>query len=328
MKICIYGAGTVGGHFAVRLLRAGEDVSIIARGPHLEAVRQDGLKLLTGDETIHVKPRATHDPEEIGQQDLVIVTLKGPSLPGIVGPIKALLKEETPIVFAMNGIPWWYFYGIDRPGEERRIELLDPGNRWWNEIGPERAVGGVVYSANIMKAPGVIRNNSTGRNRLIIGEPDSKDSARCGQINRVLDRAGLADPVAVDIRQKIWYKLLGNIAFAPICTLTASTISEVVSDKALRALCLEIMNEAVAVAAALGVKLDADIEERVDGGKRMSAHKPSMLQDFELKRPMEIPSVLSTPQAFARMAGVPTPGLDMLIALLNRRVRAAGIDSP
>ena len=327
MKICIYGAGAVGGHFAARLAQAGEDVSIIARGPHLEAVQQNGLKLLLADETIHVRLKATHDPSEIGKQEVVIVTLKGPSLPGIVDQIKALLDDETAIVFAMNGIPWWYFYGIDRPGEERRIELLDPGSRWWKEIGPKRAVGGVVYSANIMAAPGVIRNNSIRRNLLIIGEPDGSVSARCGRINSALGRAGLAGPAVEDIRNRIWAKLLGNIAFAPICTLTASTISAVVTDEALRALCIEIMKEAVAIAEALGLKLDIDLEERVDGGKRMSAHKPSMLQDFELKRPLEIPSILTAPQAFARMTGVPTPRLDTLIALLKRRVRSAGLDS-
>lgn len=325
MKICIYGAGAVGGHFAARLARAGEDISIISRGPHLEAIKQNGLKLLVGDETIHVRLKATHDPNEVGRQDVVIVTVKGPSLPGIVDNIKTLLDDETPIIFAMNGIPWWYFYGLDDPGRERRIDILDPGNRWWNEIGPERVVGGVVYSANIVVEPGVVRNNSFRHNQLIIGEPDGSISERCKRINAALDGAGLASPVVDDIRHKIWMKMLGNIAFAPVSTLTSSATADIISDAALRTLCTKIMEEAIAIADALGVRLGINPEERVNSISKISTHKSSMLQDFELGRPMEIHSILSTPQTFGRMKGVPTPNLDIVTALLKQRARSAGL---
>ena len=226
----------------------------------------------------------------------------------------------------MNGIPWWYFYGFDDPGRERRIDSLDPGNRWWDEIGPERAVGGVVYSANTVVEPGVVRTNSSGRSRLLIGEPNGSVSERCKRINAALDRAGLADPVVDDIRHRIWAKLLGNIAFAPVCTLTSATIADVISDAALRTLCIKIMEEAAAIADTLGIKLDIDLEERVNSAGRITTHRPSMLQDFELGRPMEIPSILSTPQTFGRMAGVPTPQLDTVIALLKQRSHSAGLN--
>jgi 2-dehydropantoate 2-reductase len=325
MKICIYGAGAVGGHFAVRLAQAGEEISVVARGSHLNAIKENGLKLLVEDEIIHVRLNATHDPHEAGVQDLVIVTVKSPSLPSVVDNIKPLLNDETPIIFAMNGIPWWYFYGLDEPGKERRFDIIDPGNRWWNEIGPERAVGGVVHSANIIVEPGVVRNNSPKKNLLIIGEPNGSISKRCKSINATLDRAGLSGTVVDDIRYKIWTKLLGNIAFAPICTLTSSTIADVKSDKDLRALAIKIMREAVDIANALNIKLDVDPGERINSGMKSMDHKPSMLQDFELGRPMEIPSILLTPQRFGRMTGVPTPNLDIIISLLKMKAKKAGL---
>ena len=325
MKICIYGAGAVGGHFAARLAQAGEDVSVIARGSNLDAIKQNGLKLLVGDETIHVRPKAAQDPVEIGTQDVVIVTVKGPALPGIVDGIKALIDEDTPIVFAMNGIPWWYFYGLDAPGKERRLDIIDPGNRWWNEIGPRHAVGGVVNSANVVIAPGVVRYNSVKSSVLRIGEPDGSISDRCRRINEALSRAGVAVPVADDIRREIWTKLLGNMAFAPVCSLTSSNILDVASDAALRKLCIAIITEAIVIADALGTKIDVDPEQRIGGPGKLSAHKPSMLQDLELERPMEIDSILSVPQAFGRMTGVPTPNLDLVLALLKQRARSAGL---
>lgn len=298
MKICIYGAGAVGGHIATRLAQAGEDITVIARGSHLNAIKKNGLKLLVEDEIINVRLKATDNPHDIGNQDLVILTVKGPSLQSILDDIKVLLDSETPIIFAMNGIPWWYFYGLDEPGRERRLDILDPGNRWWNEIGPKRALGGVVYSSNIIIEPGVVRNNSPKKNMLIIGEPNGSISKRCKSINTALNRVNLPVTVVDDIRRKIWTKLLGNIAFTSICTLTSSTTDDVRSDKDLRTLAIKIMKEAVVIADALGVKLDIDLEERIDGGIK-SAHKPSMLQDFELGRPMEIGSILLIPQRFA-----------------------------
>mgnify|MGYP003338533563 CR=1 FL=1 len=238
MKICIYGAGAVGSHFAAKLANAGETVSVVARGPHLEAIARDGIQLLTEGKEILAKLSATDDAREFGHQDLVIVTLKAPSLAGIVDAVKPLLGTDTPIIFAMNGIPWWYFYGLDAPGQERRLDKLDPGGRWWDEIGPERVIGGVVYSANEVTAPGVVENRST-RNQLRIAEPTGESSERVARINEVFEKVAMAAPVA-DIRATLWEKLLGNIAFGPIACLTGANISELRADPALAHLATKI----------------------------------------------------------------------------------------
>lgn len=324
MNICIYGAGAVGGNFAARLARAGRDITVIARGPHGEAINKKGLKLLVRDETFHADLKVTDDPRSVGPQDLVIVTLKGPSLSGIVDPIKSLLKKETPIIFAMNGIPWWYFYGFDEIGKERRIDMLDPGNRWWDEIGPQRALGGVIYSANIIVEPGVIRNNSPGRNLLIVGEPGGAISKRCEHIKAVLECDGLAINLEKHIRSKIWDKLLGNLSVAPICTITSSPTNEVLSNQELKELASNIMMEAITVAGAMDIELDIDIDARIKTVMKLK-HKPSMLQDFEQGRPLEFSSILLTPQRLGKMAGVSTPYLDTVISLLKQKSLSAGL---
>ena len=322
MKICVYGAGAVGAHFAARLADAGEEVSVIARGPHLEAIRKNGIVVEGGERTVKANVVATSEPAELGVQDLVIVTVKGPSPPGILDGVKALLGPETPVIFGMNGIVWWYFYGLDPNGRERHIERLDPGGRWWNEIGPARAIGAVVYSANEVLRPGVVYNGSPERNELRIGEPDGTRSDRVAHINAVLEGAHMTREVA-DIRQALWEKLLGNIAFAPIACLTGSTIGQIIADDELRAVAENLMTEAIAIAAALGTELGLSAQERLRN-VRATGHKPSMLQDLELERPMEVDSIAAVPQELARMTGVATPHLDQAVALLKQRARLAG----
>ncbi len=324
MKICIYGAGAVGGNFATRLALAGKDITVIARGRHFEAIKKNGLTLLERDKEFNVRLKVSDNPRHIDPQDLVIVTVKAPSLSDLVDPIKTILHKDTPIIFAMNGIPWWYFYGLDEAGQERRIDILDPEDRWWVEIGPQKAIGGVIYSANVVVEPGVIRNNSPDRNLLIVGEPNGSTSKRCELIKSALACDGLAIQTDNQIRAKIWNKLLGNIAFAPICTLTASTINEILSDHGLRELASRVMKEAIAIADSMNIRLDIDLEERFRKSMQLK-HKPSMLQDFEAKRTMEISSILLTPQRFGKMSGVSTPYLDAVISLLNQKVRTAGL---
>ncbi|MBT6275050.1 MAG: 2-dehydropantoate 2-reductase, partial [Chromatiales bacterium] len=320
MKICIYGAGAVGSHFAVKLANAGETVSVVARGPHLEAIARDGIRLLTGGDEIRARPAATDDPHVLGEQSLVIVTLKAPSLEGIVDGIKPLLGPDTPVIFAMNGIPWWYFYGLDPLGRERRLERLDPGGRWWDEIGPERVIGGVVYSANEVTAPGVVENRSA-RNQLRIGEPTGEPSERVARINEVLERVEMAVALT-DIRAILWEKLLGNIAFGPIACLTGATITDIRANPELTRLATDIMGEAIATASAVGTPLTVTAEERI-GNTRSSGHKPSMLQDLERGRAMEIDAIATVPRDLARAAGLPTPALDRVLALLQERARVA-----
>lgn len=295
---------------------------MVARGAHLDAIRDNGITLRTEEGVLAATVQASDDPRDLGAQDVVIVTVKGPSLAGIVEPMQALLGPDTPIVFAMNGIPWWYFYGLDPRGRERRLPRLDPEGRWWDEIGPDRALGGVVYSANTVVEPGVVHNASVG-NELRIGEPTGEATDRAGLIQGALASAGLAAP-APDIRQEIWTKLLGNIAYAPVACLTGSTTDQIKTDRELRKLAIEVMNEAIAIAKALGTPLDISAEERVS--RRGSiGHKLSMLQDLEQGRPMEIDSILVVPQELARSTGVETPALDRMLALLKQRARLAGL---
>ena len=223
----------------------------------------------------------------------------------------------------MNGIVWWYFYGLDPRGQERRIDRLDPGGRWWNEIGLERVVGGVVYSANEIVSPGVVEHRSLGRNELRIAEPTGEPSERVDRINEVLTLADMAVPVT-DIRATIWEKLLANIAYGPIACLTGSTITEILDDPSLKALATEIMGEAIETAKALGTSLGVTAEQRISNTKS-SGHKPSILQDLERGRPMEIDAIAGVPQELAKIAGVSTPALDRVLALLRQKARLAGL---
>lgn len=325
MKICVYGAGAVGGHFAVRLALAGHDVTVIARGPHLDAIRANGLTLVRPSETLRAEVTATDNPNEAGPQDLVIVTLKAPALPKVVDGVKALLGPETPVIPAQNGIPFWYFHGLDPAGSERRLDALDPGGRWWDEIGVERIIGGIVWSANAVPEPGVIQNNSDGRNHLRIGEPDGRITPRLEAVQQALASAGLDHPLSTDIRNEIWAKLIGNIAFGPGCCLTGATVIELKTDPDMRAFCLALMREAEAVAAALGTTLDTTPEDRMTIAPGSKPHKVSMLQDLEAGRPMEIDAIVSVPQQLARMTDTPTPTLDIALGLLKQRARLAGL---
>ncbi|MFT5392776.1 MAG: 2-dehydropantoate 2-reductase [Gammaproteobacteria bacterium] len=322
MKICVYGAGAVGSHFAARLSSIGEKVCVVARGAHLGAVREHGITVRSGEETLSERVDASDSGRDHGVQDLVIVTLKAPSLPHIVDDIKHLLSPTTPIIFAMNGILWWYFYGLDPRGEERQLDRLDPGGRWWREIGPERVIGGVVYSSNEIVEPGVVEHRSPGRNQLRIAEPNGEPSERAERVNEVLTRADMAVETH-DIRATIWEKLLANMAYGPIACLTGSTITDIVGNSQLRALAETLMNEAIAIAASVGVDLGIDAKTRIAGTKA-SGHKVSLLQDLERGRAMEIDAITTVPHELGRAAGVPTPALDNVLALLKQRARLAG----
>ncbi|MDA0656951.1 MAG: 2-dehydropantoate 2-reductase [Proteobacteria bacterium] len=324
MKICIFGAGAVGCHFAARLAAIGEDVSCVARGAQLQAIRANGITLHRADQpTMNERVTASDDAASLGIQDVVIVTVKGYALAGAVDGIKALLGPETPVIFAMNGILWWYFYGLDPKGRERQIECLDPGGRLWKEIGPERTLGGVIYSANMMEAPGIVRGTSPGRNWLCIGEPDGSDSERVKKIQAVFEKADMG-PIAKDIRRTLWDKLMSNMATGPISCLTGSTVADIQQTPALHDLATTMMRESMAIARALGTDIDIDPVERFEKTKGGS-HKVSMLQDMEKGNPMEIDAMVGVPHELAKAAGVDTPALDIMVALLKQRARTMGL---
>lgn len=321
MKICIYGAGAIGGYLGAQLSLAGEDVTLIARGPHLEAMQKDGLRLRIGGEEKVARPFCTSDPAEAGEQDFVIVTLKAHSVPGIVDAMQPLLGPDTAVVSAVNGVPWWYFYKLQGPWENRRIESVDPGGKQWDHIGPERAIGCVVYPACDVPEPGVIQHISG--DRFTLGEPSGEKTERVMTISKSLIGAGFKAPVR-RIRDEIWVKLWGNLCFNPISALTQATLDIVATEAGTRAVARAMMLEAQAIGEKLGVRFGVDVDKRIDGAAAVGAHRTSMLQDLEKGRPMEIDALVTAVQEMGRMVEVPTPTIDVVLALVQQRGRVAG----
>ncbi|MEM7195096.1 MAG: 2-dehydropantoate 2-reductase [Pseudomonadota bacterium] len=322
MKIAIYGAGAIGGFLGALLHRAGADVSLIARGEHLAAIQKNGLTLEMDGEVLHTSPRATDNPAELGPQDYVIVALKAHASPYVVDAMQPLLDEHTAVVTAMNGIPWWYFYRHGGDLDGRRIESVDPDNRQWDGIGPERAIGCVVYPACDVSGPGVIKH--INGNRFALGEPDGEKSERVLSLSQTLIKAGLRSPIR-SIRDEIWVKLWGNLCFNPISTLTTATLDTVATDPGTRSVARSMMLEAQQIGESFGIRFEIDVEKRIDGAAAVGAHKTSMLQDLQLGRPMEIDALLTSVQELGRIACIDTPTIDTVLSLVQQRGRVAGL---
>ena len=323
MKICIYGAGAIGGHVAVRLARAGHDVSVVARGAHLAAIQANGLTLELAGERLTAKVAASDDADDLGPQDLVIVTVKAIDPAGLAEGLAPLLGAGTPVVFAQNGIPWWYGHGKDAAALPD-LSRLDPRGALARNVGAARAIGCVIYSPNTVTAPGVIRTPSTTMHRFILGEPNGTVSARVKAIAAAIAPSGFGAEVVADIRPALWAKLLRNTTNGPICTVLGQPIAAIGRDADLCALAKAMAREVVAVAAAYGVPLDVDVEKEFAPAKYTLPHKPSILQDLEAGKPMEIDAIYTIVQDFARHRAVPTPHFDTLVALVRAKARAAG----
>ena len=315
MKIAIYGAGAIGGYLGARLALAGEEVTLIARGEHLAAMQRRGVRLLIEGEERVARPRCIEDPAEAGAQDYVIVALKAHQQSAIAERIGPLLGPETSVVTAQNGVPWWYFHRLDGPWEGRRLESVDAGGRLWEAIGPERAIGCVVYPAAEIVEPGVIRH--IDGERFSLGEPDGSRSARATRLARALVGAGLRAPVRARIRNELWVKLWGNVAFNPISALTGATLDVIARDPGARALARAVMLEAQAVAAALGEQFRISVDQRIEGAARVGAHRTSMLQDVERGRRTEVDAIVGAVSELGRVTGVETPHVDALYALVR-----------
>ena len=322
MKVAIYGAGATGGYLGVKLALSGVDTTLIARGPHLEAMQRDGARLLIDGEELVARPFCTADPAEAGPQDFVIVTLKAHSAPKVVDAMQPLLGPETAVVTAQNGVPWWYFHKVGDPWEGLRLESVDPGGAQWTGIGPERAIGCVVYVASEIAEPGVIRHLSG--NRFTLGEPSGEKTARVRAISRALIGAGVRAPVR-NIRQELWLKLWGNVSFNPISALTLATLDVVATEPGTRGVARAMMEETREIAAALGIRLRVGIERRIDGAVAVGAHRTSMLQDLEKGRAMEIDALVTSVQELGRLVGVATPAIDIVLALVRQRAVTAGL---
>lgn len=324
MKICIFGAGAIGGYMAVKLVQAGADVSLVARGPHLAAMRDNGLTLIEedGQETT-VAVRASDDPAELGPQDYVIVTLKAHSVPPVVAKMQPLIGPNTTIVSGVNGVPWWYFHGLEGPYEGTRLASVDPGDAQWNGFGPDRVLGCVVYPAAEVIRPGVIKH--VEGNRFSLGEPDGSKSERATALSQALAAAGLKAPVRPRIRDEIWVKLWGNLSFNPISALTHATLDVLCTDPGTRSVARGMMVEAQEIAEKLGVKFPIDVDRRIDGGAAVGAHRTSMWQDLDAGRPMEIDALVSAVQELGQLTQTPTPTIDTVLALVQLRAKTAGL---
>jgi 2-dehydropantoate 2-reductase len=321
MRICVFGAGAVGSHFAVRLALAGHDVSCVMRGPHLDAVRKNGLTLRVGSAEFKGNVRASDDPAVLGAQDIVISTLKATGVSALATGLKPLLRDDTAVVFAQNGIPWWYDIGLpaNHPPTPD-LGFLDAGGKLRAAVPKERIVGGVIFSSNEVIAPGVVANLSPDRNRLLIGECDDRRSERIARLRAALNEASIESPDVAEIRETIWSKLLTNMSMSVLCLLTGQTARAVRDDPALADVVPRLLEEANSIAQSCFPTV-----KRVTRTGPAPDHKPSILQDYELGRAMEIDVLVRAPAAFARAAGLSTPMLDMLAALAIRQARDKGL---
>jgi 2-dehydropantoate 2-reductase len=323
MKICIFGAGAIGGYMGAKLAEAGADVSLVARGPHLAAMQANGLTLIEEGETKTLPVTVSDNPADLGPQDYIIVTLKAHSVPPVVDKMKPLIGPDTTIVSGVNGVPWWYFHKIGNDLEGTRLATVDPGNAQWDGFGPDNVLGCVVYPAAEVIAPGVIKHIEG--NRFSLGEPSGEKSERALRLSKALSSAGLKAPVRPQIRDEIWVKLWGNLSFNPISALTHATLDVLCTDSGTREVARNMMLEAQTIAEKLGVKFPIDVDRRIQGGADVGAHRTSMLQDLDANRPMEIDALVGSVQELGRVTNTPTPTIDTVLALVQLRAKTAGL---
>jgi len=305
MKFLIAGAGAIGAYIGARIARAGFDVTLFARGPHLRAMQEHGVRVKSGEGDFEARPGIAGTLEEVGPVDVVFLGVKAHSLPQLAPLLPPVLGPETAIVSTQNGIPWWFFQGFNGPGEGIRLERVDPGGVIAAAIEPRRVVGSIVYFSTEIIEPGVILH--TEGNRISLGEPNGTRSERCRRIADALIASGLRAPVTTRIRNEIWVKILGNVAFNPISALTRATLVQMARDPEVASLVRSIMQETEAVAARLGLELPVSIEQRMAGAEKVGEHKTSMLQDLEAGRPLELEAVVGAVVELGERLGLPMP---------------------
>ena len=323
MRICIYGAGAIGGYMAAKLAQAGTRVSLVARGPHLARMQSHGLTLIEDGQQVTVPVTASDSPAQLGPQDYLIVTLKAHSVPPLVAAMQPLIGPQTTVVSCVNGVPWWYFHKLAGPYEGRAVTSVDPEGAIAAAIEPERVIGSVVYPAAELVEPGVVK--VIEGNRFTLGEPDGTRSERIETLSHALMRAGFKAPVAKDIRAEIWVKLWGNVSFNPLSALTHATLEDICRFPPTRQLAAVMMGEAQRVAEALGVRFKITLEQRLAGAEAVGAHKTSMLLDVEHGRALELEALVGAVVELGRITAVPTPTIEAIYAtttLLGRTLAA------
>ena len=326
-RICIFGAGAIGGYVGAALHEAGAEVSLVARGPHLEAIRADGLGLEKDGKVTRYSLPASDRPADLGPQDYVILAIKAHTIPMILDDLMPLLGPDTAVVPAVNGLPWWYFHKAQTGTalDEKPLQAVDPGGRVWNEIGPQRAIGCVVYPACEIAAPGLVKH--LDGDRFTLGEPSMEQSERVKTLSSLMIAGGLKAPQKPRIRDEIWVKLWGNCSFNPVSALTGATLDAIGNDPESRALVHAIMTEVKSVGEAIGVRFSVPIEKRIDGAAAIVGHKPSTRQDIEAGRPLEIDPLVTAVLELAEGLGIKTPALAHVTALLKLQAEMLGLYS-
>ena len=322
MKICVVGAGAIGGYLGTRLSMAGEDVTFIARRRNLEAINTEGFRLVLEDGTQQHAPkvRAVQHMVEAGPQDVVLIALKAHQLREVVAELPALFKPDTIVVTMLNGVPWWYFHGLPGPHEGRAVTSVDPDGAIAAAIEPRRIIGSVVYPAAELVAPGLVK--LIEGNRFTLGEPNGERTPRIEALSQVFMKAGFKAPIARDIRSELWIKLWGNLSFNPISALTHATLQDICRWPATRELASRMMQEGQAVAEALGVRFKITLQQRLAGAEAVGAHKTSMLQDVEAGRALELDALVGAVIELGRISGTPTPTIEAVYAATSLLARS------
>jgi 2-dehydropantoate 2-reductase len=323
VKICIVGAGAIGGFLGVRLADSGHDVSLLARGAHLAALRENGAKLVDENGETTVRVAASDDPADFGPQDYVVITLKTPSLPAVVPNLEPLLGNDTAVVSAMNGIPWWFCQHLEGPLKGHHLKSIDPDGALAAALPAERIIGCVVHAGASVSEPGVIRH--AAGDLFIVGEPDGVSKPRTTALGDAISGAGLTGRVSDSIHQEIWTKLIGNMGMGPISALTKLTLAGIANDADARAVAVALMEEAVTIGDRLGLHMDMSAQARVDLGAELGDFKPSILQDLEKGRPMEIDALIGVVAELGQIMDIPTPTIDTVLALQRAQARFAGL---
>ena len=318
MRICIVGAGATGGYLGAKLINAGFDVSLIARGLHLKTMMDSGLTIIENEKEIICKPKCSDSIEKLGKMDFIFITLKAYSIPEIVNDIYKMFDENTSVITAYNGIPWWYFYNINGKFNNYRIKCIDINNAQWNVITPERVIGCVVYPATEMVSPGIIKHIEG--NRFSLGEPNGKQSERILKISKALVASGLKAPIRSNIRQDIWTKLIGNLAFNPLSVITEDTLDILLSKEENRNIAYSAMAEVEKIMNKLGIELNISINQRIEGAAKVGAHKTSMLQDYKRGKKLELDSIVIAVKEIANLVKINTPAIDKILHEVEKKI--------
>ncbi|HEX2543748.1 MAG TPA: 2-dehydropantoate 2-reductase [Ramlibacter sp.] len=323
MRVCIYGAGSIGGWIGVKLARAGCDVSVVARGATLENLRAQGLRLATGGQTLAVPVRASAAPAELGVQDLVVVAVKAPAMADVAQAIRPLIGPGTQVLTAMNGVPWWFFQGFGGSYAGTTLETVDPQGAIAEAIPARHIVGCVVHASCALREPGFVQHHMG--NKLIVGAPSGEKTQRVQELAALLERAGFEAPVSDQIQKDAWYKLWGNMTVNPVSAMTGATTDRIMDDELVRNFISAVMLEAREIGARIGIPIEQQPEDRHQVTRKLGAFKTSMLQDVEAGKPVELDALVGAVREMGQMTGVATPFTDALLGLARLHARVRGL---